>query len=282
MGAATAVGAERSAAAWYPTVDILRAFAAAVLWTLLPALAVAVAAACAVGGGDARVARTRSEDVAILPPSPRGLHPGEAMTYAVSVGGIEVAEATLAVGHPGERDGLRAMRVTSTAVATGVVRAVRDVRVRLDTVVDADTGLPLEAAVELVWGDDRESLDVALHDPRVALHSPHTAMAAVRAWDGAPGDRRRLYLVGAELIVRADLTWIGGEVIGTHLGNRAAVRVDGVGQLVDIDLVPRPGPAWRIVRFSVWMSDDADRVPLWVTARAGAATARFELLDDRR
>jgi hypothetical protein len=103
------------------------------------------------------------------------------------------------------------------------------------------------------------------------IHSPHTAMAAVRAWDGAPGDRRRLDLVGALNLWEANLRWIGRETIGTELGNQTAIRIDG-------DC--RSGGA--VASFSIWLSDDVDRVPLRVDAQEGIARARFEIVSYER
>jgi hypothetical protein len=55
-----------------------------------------------------------------------------------------------------------------------------------------------------------------------------------------------------------------GRPTSTALGNVVAVRLDGVSQRVSRRLKPESHKKPRT--FSVWMSDDADRVPLKIVA----------------
>jgi hypothetical protein len=89
-------------------------------------------------------------------------------------------------------------------------------------------------------------------------------MAAMRIWEGERDAQRRLFIVGGRRLWRTDVTWVGRETIGTELGNVNAIRLDGVSVRVDHKL--RVHRTAKPRTFSVWMSDDADRVPLRVTA----------------
>jgi hypothetical protein len=251
---------------------------------------VVVASAC----GGARAPAGPPAGDPQLPPSVHGLLPGEAAAYVMTLGGIEIGEAAFAVGTPGEIGGRTAIVVASRASAAGLIRLVREIGADGETTIDVATGLPISVEGILHWGgrrfrgvlgyagpiveggwyDGDELVEsVYRHAGGGALHNLHSAMAAVRAWPGAPGDRRALSLHGAVNLWRVDLTWIGRETIGTAAGNQAAVRVDG-------DCVLSGNDEWR-VGFTVWMSDDADRVPLRVEARFRLIVAVFELTEYR-
>jgi len=105
-------------------------------------------------------------------------------------------------------------------------------------------------------------------------------MAAMRTWEGQPGQTQRLYIVGGRRIWRTDVTWAGRETIGTQLGNQSAVRLDGVSMRVSGRLEPERGKKART--FSVWMSDDADRANRirYGAGEAGEARAALDLAVD--
>jgi hypothetical protein len=219
-------------------------------------------------------------------PSARGLHPGERATYLITAAGIEVGEAAYAVGWPSGGT----LAVASRSGAVGLLEAFGAIDAEVETRIDLESGRPLtmvglahvagrpyrgdgrfDATVaEMTWFDGRDGGEVARRYHSIddgVIHSPHTAMAAVRDWEGAPGDWRRLDLVGALNLWRADLQWIGRETVGTPLGNQLAIRLDGACS----------NPNGDRVSFSIWMSDDLDRVPLRVDAQEGIVKARFEI-----
>jgi hypothetical protein len=219
-------------------------------------------------------------------PSAQGLRPGERATYVITAAGIEVGEAAFAVGWPSAGT----LAVASRSGAVGLLEAFGAIDAEVETRIDLTSGRPLTltglahvagqpyrgdgrfeaTTAEMTWFDGRDGGQVAHRYHSIedgVIHSPHTAMAAVRDWEGAPGDWRRLDLVGALNLWRANLTWIGRETIGTALGNQLAVRVDG----------DCANPGGDRVTFSIWMSDDLERVPLRVEAQEGIVKARFEI-----
>jgi hypothetical protein len=267
---------------------------------------IALAAGCGGAAGGTRDAALLARTVAGTAEPPlatpaNGLFPGESMTFAVSLGGVEAGEAALAVGTPGKVDGREAIVVTSRVASSGAFRWVKDVEDELTSTIDIETGLPTAVIADVKFGAKRYHsegtfqgalVDLAWHkgDSRIRhtrydfgkvdAHDAHTAMAAMRTWEGQPGETQRLFIVGGRRIWRTDVTWAGRETIGTQLGNQSAVRLDGVSVRVTGRLEPERGKKSR--SFSVWMSDDADRVPLKVIAHTELGDVVIELTSYQR
>jgi len=222
-----------------------------------------------------------------------GVNAGERASYVITLAGIELGQASFAVGEPGELDGRTQIVVRSRADASGLISLVKELGAEGQSTLDAVTGLPIQAEGTLSWGGRQFRGELAYSGSVVdgawfnaagdivegayrdtygpPVHNVYSAMAAVRAWDGAPGERRELQLHGAVEIWHTELTWIGREVIGTARGNVAAVRVDGTCLLHD-------NQKWAI-HVQVWISDDADRVPLRMDAKVWKFATTFELSD---
>ncbi len=231
------------------------------------------------------------EKLALLPADERGLRPGERATYVMTVAGVELGEAAFAVGQPGELDGAPAIVIASRADATGLVSFVRELGAEGESTLDAATGYPIRAKGVLRWGDKEfrgelayngSAVDGGWYEPDGSLveavyrdtlgppvHNVYSAMSAVRAWSGEPGERRELWLHGAVEIWRTELTWVGREMISVGAGNVAAVRIDGRCLL-------GANHKWAI-DLQIWVSDDADRVPLRMSVRVWRFSTTFEL-----
>jgi hypothetical protein len=225
-----------------------------------------------------------------------GLFPGESMTFTVALGGVECGEAALAVGDAGVVEGKRSIVVTSRVATAGAARMVRVIDDELTSTIALETGLPTQISADVVFGSKNYHADGRFEGPNVELtwhrndekvrhtrydfgkvdaHDAHTAMAAMRTWEGNDGESRRLYVIGGRRIWRTDVTWTGRETIGTKLGNQPSIRLDGISVRVAGTLQPEPGKKPR--SFTVWMSDDADRVPLKVIAHTELGDVIIEL-----
>jgi hypothetical protein len=79
---------------------------------------------------------------------------------------------------------------------------------------------------------------------------------------------------------RVDLTYPGRDTVGTKQGNREAARLDGIAYRVNPDRTLDETRPPR--RFSVWLSDDADRVPLRVTATTELGDIEINLAEYQR
>ena len=265
------------------------------------ALLLALVAACA---GAEATPLLAQEPAAPPPPANRelGLHPGESMTYDVQLAGVLVGEAQLAVGEVGEIDGKRAIVVKSRAATAGAAALLKQISDESTTVIDVDTGQPLKVDMIAVNGEKTATAAVTF-DGKVAtvtyqrseeartqilkfdakstvLHDMHTAMAAIRGWRATPGSVRTVHLIGGRRIWKIDMKYIGEETIGSKAGNRRSIVLEGTSFRARRDLTAEPGKASRT--FRVWLSDDADRVPLKCSAHTELGDIVMDLVDYAR
>ncbi|HTJ44333.1 MAG TPA: DUF3108 domain-containing protein [Kofleriaceae bacterium] len=266
------------------------------------ALAAICAASCGgtIGDGgrhpDAHV-RASSAERPVL-----GLQPGESMTFEVKVGGILAGEAALAVGQPGVIDGHRAIEVRSRIATAGAFALLKKVSDEATTIIATDTATPIAMSSDVTMNGIDYHADVAFKGPAIEVtstrsdgkgvqhdrftfgaivaHDTHSAMASMRGWDPTPGTHRTLWVMGGKRIWKSEVTFGGRETIGTQLGNRAAIRIDGFAWRAHNDLTVDDSKPPR--EFSVWLSDDADRVPLRVVAKTELGDLVIELTDYQR
>ena len=79
---------------------------------------------------------------------------------------------------------------------------------------------------------------------------------------------------------RVDVRYIGTETIGTDDGNRRAIHIDGASYRARPNMgVESETPART---FSVWLSDDADRVPLKMLAHTELGDVTMDLTEYSR
>jgi len=214
-----------------------------------------------------------------------GLHPGETMAFEVQLAGVLVGEAQLAVGEIGSVDGRRAILVKSRAATAGAAALIRKIVDEATTTIDADTGAAISVETNVEMGD-KKTVASAAFLPTYAevkfqiqnkppstfridtrgqrLHDAHSAMAQLRGWKAAPGTLRTVNVIGGRRLWRVDVKYVGEETIGSSAGNRRAVVFEGVSFRARRDLQAETTKPAR--KFRVWLSDDADRVPLKVVA----------------
>jgi len=231
-----------------------------------------------------------------------GLNPGETMAFEVKLAGIVAGEAQLAVGAIGDYEGHRAVVVKSRAATAGAAALIKHIVDEATTVIDFDTGRPLSLETLVEQGDSRttatakftdnvadvtyrKSDEAKPHTMRidyargavgaVTVQDAHSAMAQLRGWRAAPGARRSVYVVGGRRVWRVDVTFAGGEAIGSALGNRRAIKFTGESFRIRRDFKTETVKPTRT--FTVWLSDDADRVPLRVAASTELGDIVMEL-----
>ncbi|HEX4419540.1 MAG TPA: DUF3108 domain-containing protein [Kofleriaceae bacterium] len=238
-----------------------------------------------------------------------GLTPGETMGFEIKVAGLMAGEAQLAVGQLGDYQGHRAVIVKSRAETAGAFAIAKHVVDEATTVIDMETGRPLSLETAVEQGDARTTATATFQgnvaeittrrpdgpngkpDPRprvqrvdfgaFTVHDAHSAMAQLRGWRARPGERRTVFVVGGRRPWRIVLTCAGGETIGgAALGNRRAVRFTGEAFHTKRDLTPETVVPAR--SFSVWLSDDADRVPLRLTASTELGAITMDLTEYNR
>jgi hypothetical protein len=263
-------------------------------------LALIALAGCA--GAEAMTLPPAPVAAAVLVPHVElGLNPGETMAFDVKLAGIPAGEAQLAVGQIGTFEGHRAIVVHSRAETTGAAAILKHLTDEATTTIDADTGRPLQLDTVVELDDKRttatakftgSAADVTFaregepaHTYRVqfgttAALDTHSAMAEIRSWKPAPGASRSVFVIGGRRLWRVDVHYVGDEEIGSVLGNRRAVHFDGSSYRVRPNLTPESAAPSRT--FSVWLSDDADRVPLKLVAHTELGDVAMDLTDYAR
>lgn len=272
---------------------------------LLVVSAWAACAACAAcAGADATTLPATPAGKSPVTAGEIGLNPGETMAFEVRLAGILAGEAQLAVGQLGDYEGHRAVVVKSRAATAGAAALVKHIVDEATTWIDMDTGRPLALETLVEQGDSRvtatakftgtvaeitytRSEDKA-KDPhtlkvdfgKVTVHDAHSAMAQLRGWRATPGTTRSVFVVGGRRLWRVDVTYVGEDTIGSAIGNRRAVHFTGESYRTKGDLTPESAKPSRT--FSVWLSDDADRVPLKVTAHTELGDIVMDLTEYSR
>jgi hypothetical protein len=158
-------------------------------------------------------------------------------------------------------------------------------RLRIDFRAGAVTGgaQPRDAQPRDAQPRDSQPRDAQLRDAQLRdaqIHDAHTAMAQLRGWRAQPGAKRTVFVVGGRRLWRIDVTYAGQDTIGSAIGNRRAIRFTGESYRARRDFSPETAKPSRT--FTVWLSDDADRVPLRVAAKTELGDIVMELTEYSR
>lgn len=172
---------------------------------------------------------------------------GEAMEYQVSLRGVTVGRVQVAVGQPGWVAGHRAIIVRSRGASAGFLSLVSNLRWELTTTLDLATGLPLHE-IEESWlqAAGEPEHDRTDHDWHGAEYNLHAAAGALRAWHSQLGARIAFEVQIDQGDLEVELWDAAREYVPAV--HQPAVRYDGI--------------AREKYHFSLWISDDAARVPL--------------------
>ncbi len=188
----------------------------------------------------------------------------EHVEYEMKLGGMTVGRFQIAVGSRGEVDGRPSVIVRSHASLAGAGTLLGNVDWDLTTTVDIDSGFAIaeteEITVDAAW---REGHASSKRTWTVAErhHNAHSAAGTLRGWFTAPGAHDATHVSLLDHTMPVTLADSARE----HVGNTPAARYDGI--------VNGKRP------FSVWVSDDADRVPIRMRMESKVGTVEVELVD---
>lgn len=231
-----------------------------------------------------------------------GFFPGETMQFEVKLSGMTAGEATLAVGQVGNIDGHKALVVRSRAETAGAAKLVKNISDEQATVIDVETGRPLQLDTQVTTNDkvatatakftgsqsnvtytkpgETETHSYHVDFGKLIVFDSHSAMAQLRGWHAKPGTTKQVNVVGGRRLWRVDVHFIATETIGTDAGNRKAVHLSGEAYRLKPNLQLEQVKAART--FDVWISDDADRVPLKMSAHTELGDVEMILTDYTR
>ncbi len=227
---------------------------------------------------------------------------GEAFEFDVLVENVAVGKASLKVGKLCLADGKPVLPVDGSGRVGGLMSFLSSGDADTRALIDLDTSTSLEAKWDVEMDDKRTlaQLDYApgryrLHQRReerdkktrnlyrrVELtteqipHDGHSLLGYLRRWDPKDDAPGFLYSTLGRHLVRIDVALTGREKIATPLGEKEAVRFDGVGVRVSEKTleplarsVPKP--------FTLWFSDDAQRTPLRLNVETDLAELTIDL-----
>lgn len=276
-------------------------------------VAVAIAAAGCGGKGKAVTsANAKASSVAwkdepvapsAFPAVPPFVAPGERMAYRLSLHGLEVASFVIVVGELDEVAGRKVAVVQSGVQSSRLVSMLKEVNDNFTSWIDAATSAPIAYRSDELASADDQNLEVSEADLAarkdgkypVVITRDGTALAeeqvvgdatvfdlngfliAMRAWDPPQGTTATADVVRSRFVWRTQVTLAGYEDVVTELGELPAVRIDGVSRWinrdgsVDTSVDPR--------HYSLWISDDADRVPLVMVARTDYGDVKMEIVE---
>jgi uncharacterized protein DUF3108 len=266
---------------------------------------VLVVAGCSGSQHSDAVSPTKPAASARLPDGPPMATPGEHMAYRLALQGMELATYDFSVGEVTDVAGKKAIVVQSHAKAVGLVKMVANIDDYFTSWVDVSTGRPLRWTTDefATKGSDKERTDARFYErtgdsipidfhlnDEPAKPEPQKVsmpdvwdynafLVALRAWEGAPGTSVSAEVLRSRFMWHVDMKIRGKEKIANAItgGEVEALRLDGHTYKLDRTGAKAADSDER--DFSIWISDDGDRVPLQTVARTDYGDIKMEITD---
>jgi Protein of unknown function (DUF3108) len=232
------------------------------------------------------------------------ISPGERMTFNANIHGIDIATFGLAAGDLTEVSGKKVVVVQAGVQSSKMLSILKKIDDTFTTWIDVQTGRPVVFKGHELAGLDDPTIEDTTVDfttagtgqVKVALERPDTGHAdetqentkddlldfqsfflAMRAWDAPVGASLTADVLRSRYMWRTQLAVGGYENLVTQLGSLPTVRYDGVSRRLtrkgEIDMSQGDR------HYSIWISDDADRVPLLMVAKTDYGDVRMEIID---
>lgn len=227
---------------------------------------------------------------------------GETFEARVFVEDVAAGDITLRVGSRCTADGKVALPLEGKGHLGGILSVFGSGDAETAALIDLDASLPLEAKwdfsadekrsfVELDYASGRYRMHALREEPdkqpantyrRVDLateqtpHDGHSLLGYLRRWNPPQGTKGFLYAVVGRSLIRADVALTGKEKIHTELGDFTAVRIDGTATRVQektLEPIARYAPR----PFTMWLTDDEERVPIRIVVSTELAALKIEL-----
>jgi hypothetical protein len=225
------------------------------------------------------------------------------MSYRLALGDMELATYDFAIGDVTQLAGKRAVIVQSHAKAVGLVKFVANIDDTFTSWIDVETGRPLRWTVDefAVKGTDKERTEARMYERagnlvpidfhlnnEAPIAEPQTVsmpdtwdfnafLIALRGWEAPPGSTVTTEVLRSRYLWNVKLTIRGRDKVVTELGEFPALRFDGHTFKLGRDGKRLQGTDER--DFSIWISDDADRVPLMTVARTDYGDVKLKIVE---
>lgn len=219
------------------------------------------------------------------------LTPGERMQYRVSLKGIELAVYTITVGELGDLEGKKVVTIQGNAKLAGIaawfsqkiddkftswidVSSGRSVRFQADeygtgtsdvehSTVDLARKTPTSVTVNFRLNDQPDKPEPQKLDRQT--FDLNEFLVALRSWDPPAGTKQAVDIFRSRYLWRAEVSNKGKTKLETELGDLPALRFDT--HIYKLDRTNGRFPDSDERDFSIWISNDAGRVPLQIVAK---------------
>ena len=230
--------------------------------------------------------------------------PGERMTYRLSLKGFELASYTLAVGELTNLVGVQTIVVEGHAKSVGLANMVAKVDDRFTSWIDVETGRPRRFQTAEYETNSDKNVEHAIVDfakregamvpvsfqvndaastpePQKVTQADvwdyNAFLVALRAWEAPVGSTISLEVFRSRFLWKIDVKVHGKERLTTELGVLPALRFDGHAVKLARDGSKFPDTEER--DFSIWISNEGDRVPLKTTAKTDYGHIEMMIVD---
>ncbi len=228
-------------------------------------------------------------------PAPK-VHPqrqGEAYTFSLRfLGSVDAGRARLAISPPTPQGDGTVIHIVAEAEALGLAKAISGLHENYRLDLDGATLLPRHIHLQ-ESGWRVRTADITLDGKNVDLHitkptgeqkarmtmpseplDPLAALLLLRSMRLHDGDKLDLVVLDGSAFYQGTMEVLAHEVLTTPLGSQKAIKIQCRGERIanggqKIGRPPRFG--------TVWVSDDAGRVPLRIEGETELGKAEFVL-----
>ena len=228
--------------------------------------------------------------------------PGEMLRFELSLRGIVGGEAVVVTGAPSAIEGRELVAVRSRSRSTGVAKFIKEVSDDVVTWMDAGSGLPIKLRADTKFGDKEALIESAFNDgeagpfiirykrkgqplrrynqimpANTAAYDGHSILASLRGWDAPVGSQSFFFVLAGKRLWHNTVTVAEVARITTKLGRFKARRIDGVAWRLDRRL--RRVRNKKARHYTMWVTDDEERIPILVTAKTEYGQVKVELVE---
>ncbi len=231
--------------------------------------------------------------------------PGETLVFGLSLRGFEGGKSTIWVKADPYDKG--SVIVTSHTESVGMAKVIKSVKDRITTALRLSDGTTTAYHADLLFGTRRALVQADFHPNKLSIayqqvdkegkankrrykksqkvpmggvaYDSHAALAMMRSW--APRQQTGVfYGLSGRFLWKTDFRYKGKHTISTKFGKRRAIRYDGFAYRLRTNGTRDTKKNAR--QWSIWISDDSDRLPLLVTAKTEYGDVAVTLKDYRR
>ena len=226
------------------------------------------------------------------------------MQYRVSLRGIDLAAFSISVGEVVDLDGKKAVTIQGHAKLVGLATLIGgNIDDKFTSWIDIETGKSLRFQVDEYASKSKDLEHTVIDLARREGNSipitfrmndepekpePQTVSApviwdynsflvALRSWEGTPGSTEIMEVFRSRYLWSVKVAIHGRESLQTELGELPALRFDAETHRIRRDGTKDTEADER--KFSLWISDDAGRVPLQINARTDYGDVKMQIVE---